>query len=645
MIGPRPALWNQADLVEEREKYGANGVLPGLTGLAQIRGRDELEIAEKAALDGMYVSALHEGGWVAFQQDLKCIFGTIGAVIKSEGVVEGGIGTIRQTESTASAETEFRDYGCDKMIHVDKSRTVKVLIAGANSYIGEFFRNYCRENYSNIKCTVIDMKDCLWREADFSAYDTVFHVAGIAHADIGKTDSAGQKNYYAVNTDLAIASCKKARKEGVKQFIFMSSMLIYGGKEKIDRYTVPCPTNFYGNSKWLADKGVRAEADESFHVAVIRPPMIYGKDSKGNYRTLSKLAGRIPVFPDIKNSRSMLYIENLCEFVCNLVFSGEGGVFFPQNREYSRTGDLVRMIRESAGKQVKITRLLNPAVAVAFHVPGRMGEMVHKAFGNSCYSQKLSKYSFDYQKVGLKDSILRTESLHLFGEEKPLVSVVMAVCNDRPEYICKSIDSILNQTYRNFELLIMDDSSDEETKAAIDSYNFDPRVHICREELKLGFVSSLNRGLDLAEGEFIARMDGDDVADRNRLAKQVAYLQMHPSTDILGSQIHIIDENGDITGGRYYPLGGIKLDAFFTLRSPVAHPAVMFRRNIVDAGFRYNESLSKAEDIDFWLRLYNADYKFGNISDKLLNFRVEEDFMEKRVVNKGQEKADRKSVV
>ena len=96
IIGPRPALWNQDDLVEERDKYGANDVRPGLTGLAQISGRDELEIPVKAKFDGEYVKKLNEGGWKAFRMDLTCFFGTIMIVLKSDGVVEGGTGEINK---------------------------------------------------------------------------------------------------------------------------------------------------------------------------------------------------------------------------------------------------------------------------------------------------------------------------------------------------------------------------------------------------------------------------------------------------------------------------------------------------------------------------------------------------------------------
>lgn len=98
IIGPRPALWNQYDLIEERDKYGANDVRPGLTGWAQINGRDELEIDVKARFDGEYVKALNSGSFKAFAMDVKCFFGTIGKVLRSDGVVEGGTGELKKQE-------------------------------------------------------------------------------------------------------------------------------------------------------------------------------------------------------------------------------------------------------------------------------------------------------------------------------------------------------------------------------------------------------------------------------------------------------------------------------------------------------------------------------------------------------------------
>lgn len=293
----------------------------------------------------------------------------------------------------------------------------RVLITGANSYIGTSFEKYACEHYSKeFSIDTVDMVDGTWREKDFSSYDIVYHVAGIAHADVGNVTEEVKKKYYAINTDLAIETAKKVKKDGVKQFVFMSSAIIYGdsapvGKRKrITKKTKPHPSNFYGDSKWRADKGVRKLADENFIVTVLRPPMIYGRGSKGNYPLLSKMAKKLPIFPDIKNERSMLYIENLCEFLCQIMIRGKGGIFWPQNAEYSKTSDLVRMIAEANNHKILISRVWNIGVKLATLIPGKPRGLANKAFGNMSYDQKMSKYDFEYQGVGLCESILIIES-------------------------------------------------------------------------------------------------------------------------------------------------------------------------------------------------------------------------------------------
>ena len=319
-----------------------------------------------------------------------------------------------------SAEQLIGHIGFGGPVVVDTKTEKKVLITGAGSYIGETFRSYASVHYPSLSISAIDMLDGSWRKADFSSYDIVYHVAGIAHADVGNVDEATKEKYYKVNTDLAVEVCKKAKTEGVKEFIFMSSMIVYGdsapyGKQKIINKTItPQPANFYGDSKLQADVAVRDLADDSFKVIVLRPPMIYGKNSKGNYPTLAKLAKKLPVFPKIENERSMLHIDNLCEFLCQIMLVKEVKenevVLIPQNVEWTKTSEMVREIADVGGKSIKLLKVLNPAIWLGSKVPGKIGGLVNKAFGNSCYAQSMSVYEgINYQKVDLKESIRRTE--------------------------------------------------------------------------------------------------------------------------------------------------------------------------------------------------------------------------------------------
>lgn len=296
----------------------------------------------------------------------------------------------------------------------------KILITGANSYIGTSFEKYINENFPNdYKIDTVDMMDGSWRKLSFSAYDSVFHVAGIAHSDNGRISAEKEKLYYAVNTDLTVETARKAKRDGAKQFLFMSSAIVYGdsapiGKTKVITKDTPVsPANCYGDSKVQAENGIRPLNSDDFKVVILRPPMIYGKGSKGNYPLLAKLAQKTPVFPYVKNERSMLYVENFCEFVRLMIENEEQGTFFPQNKEYSNTSELVRMIAEVHGKQVRLIKGCAWVLEIVSHCTG----LVNKAFGSLCYEMKISEYkdkngkTLNYRKVGLKESIRKTEEI------------------------------------------------------------------------------------------------------------------------------------------------------------------------------------------------------------------------------------------
>lgn len=288
----------------------------------------------------------------------------------------------------------------------------RVLITGANSYIGTSFEKYVQDNYPNdFQIETLDMLDKKWKEHDFSTYDTIFHVAGIAHADVGHVSEERKKLYYTVNCELAVETAKKAKQEGCKQFIYMSSIIVFGdsapfGKNKIiTEKTVPSPANFYGDSKLQADVKLQSLVDESFKVCILRPPMIYGPGSKGNYPVLSKLAKQLPVFPKVKNQRSMLYIENLCEFICLMIRNKEAGIFYPQNSEYSSTAEIVKIINP----KIKVLHILNPFIWLLSKIPGKTKVLCNKALGNLVYDESLSHYVYSYCKYDLRASVLKTE--------------------------------------------------------------------------------------------------------------------------------------------------------------------------------------------------------------------------------------------
>jgi UDP-glucose 4-epimerase len=258
------------------------------------------------------------------------------------------------------------------------------------------------------KVDTVDMKDESWKEKNFSEYDVVFHAAGIAHVS---SDPKMEDLYYKVNRDLTIETAEKAKAEGVKQFIFMSSIIVYGdsssNKIVIDRNTVPRPSNFYGNSKLQAEEGIKNLESYGFKIVVLRSPMIYGKGSKGNYTRLSNMAKKIPVFPDIDNERSMIHVDNLCEFIKVMIDHEEKGLYFPQNKEYVKTSELVETIAEVHGKKIWMTKLFNPVLRLMSGIG-----IVNKVFGNLVYEKSMSDYDkANYQIRDFRESIELTESV------------------------------------------------------------------------------------------------------------------------------------------------------------------------------------------------------------------------------------------
>jgi nucleoside-diphosphate-sugar epimerase len=282
-----------------------------------------------------------------------------------------------------------------------------ILITGINSYIGTSFEKYLQNNPENYIVNKISMKDESWKEKDFSKYDVVFHVAGIAHVSTKKNM---EDLYYKVNRDLTIEVAKKAKQESVKQFIFMSSIIIYGdstcNKKVITKETIPNPSNFYGNSKLQAEQGIKPLNDHKFKIVIIRSPMVYGKGSKGNYPTLSKAAQKLPIFPDIDNERSLIHIDNLCEFIKLMIDNEEDGIYFPQNEEYVKISEMVRLIAEVHGKKILMTKTFNPIIkemCPKFRI-------ISKVFGNLVYENAMSDYDkANYQIKPFRETIELTE--------------------------------------------------------------------------------------------------------------------------------------------------------------------------------------------------------------------------------------------
>ena len=199
------------------------------------------------------------------------------------------------------------------------------------------------------------------------------------------------------------------------------------------------------------------------------------------------------------------------------------------------------------------------------------------------------------------------------------ISVLMSVYKEPVDWIRQSIDSILNQTYTNFEFIIVNDNPDRDENSQLlkDYLHRDERIRIITNEKNIGLTKSLNRGLAIAQGEYVARMDADDISHPNRLEKQIDYLNQNPSIAICGTSAEIIDSHGISVG--YIPVFSNDRDikTLLLVQSAFVHPSVMWRscNNLL-----YDEDFRFSQDYKLWVNCYNL--KFSNIPDRLIKYRV-----------------------
>ena len=274
----------------------------------------------------------------------------------------------------------------------------KILITGSGSYIGESFKEYLKQYGEEYSTDTLDMQRADWREHDFSGYDVVYHVAGIAHR---KETSENAHLYYEVNRDLALEVARKAKSEGVSQLIFLSSMSVYGIERGVITPDTPlAPKSNYGRSKMEAEEGMAELASEDFAICTLRPPMVYGKGCKGNFGSVVSLVRKLPFFPRVENRRSMIYIDNLSSFVKMAIDRELSGLYFPQNREYMNTSQMAMGIAEGLGKKCRLSRLLGFGVKLLMPFVS----MAKKGFGTLIY-ENTESLDFEYIVISAEESV------------------------------------------------------------------------------------------------------------------------------------------------------------------------------------------------------------------------------------------------
>lgn len=291
----------------------------------------------------------------------------------------------------------------------------KVMLVGVGGYIGGKFTEYINKNYPDWKVDAVDSMNRKWTEADFTGYDAVYNVSGLAHANARQ---GTEEQYYAVNGQLPIDVATKAKAEGVPMFVQMSSMVVYGdmsglGEEKIIfEDTVPAEPTIYGKSKMMAERGLQKMIDETFQVAIMRPPLIYSESARDNFPRLVNFAKNMPIFPKLKNQQSMVYVDNLCELIHLIIENNKGGIYYPQQECYIETSKIVKDIADAVGNKMWQTKILNPVLKL-FSKWEKLA-FIHKAFGSITYDMSISNH-FDgkYRVVSYEESIRRIAKAHM----------------------------------------------------------------------------------------------------------------------------------------------------------------------------------------------------------------------------------------
>ena len=206
--------------------------------------------------------------------------------------------------------------------------------------------------------------------------------------------------------------------------------------------------------------------------------------------------------------------------------------------------------------------------------------------------------------------------------DQKLISVIMSVYNGE-KYLVQAIDSILNQTYQNFEFIIIDDCSTDNSSHILQEYaQKDSRIKIIKKEKNIGikgFIKNLNLGISIAKGKYIARMDADDISLPERFQKQVDFLENNPEITLVGAQLNLINEQNKITGEAIAALQHRDIVKRITSQIQLFHPVIMFRK---DQNIQYREKFLYCEDYDLYLNLITQGKKLANLNEKLLNYRI-----------------------
>jgi UDP-glucose 4-epimerase len=263
---------------------------------------------------------------------------------------------------------------------------MKVLITGENSYLGQSFYKWAKTNKSPLNLEFISLKGSEWKKTNFSVYDSVIHLAALVHQNESKVS---YEEYKRINVDLTNSLADLVIKAKVKQFIFLSTMAVFGNASRIREKTIMNPITKYGKTKLEAEEELLKLFKNQFtKLAIVRPPMIYGQNAKGNPALFEKVAKALPFFIDNYNKRSFLFIDNFSIFLNQLIDNSSSGIFHPSDPFKSSTFELMAIYRKAHNKNLFKIPFLGHILNVLLWIP-----FIKKVFGNLYYDFKADQFS------------------------------------------------------------------------------------------------------------------------------------------------------------------------------------------------------------------------------------------------------------
>ena len=285
--------------------------------------------------------------------------------------------------------------------------TRNILITGKTGYIGNALEKFFIAQGDRVER--LSVRRQTWQEKDFSKFDVVIHLAALVH---NNTPHARLTDYFKVNYELTKNLANLVKKAGVNKFIFLSTMSVYGEEGsltstvKINRYTKCNPTTYYGLTKYKAETMLEDLANNQFQVNIIRPPMVYGKNSPGNFSRLLKMSKINFIYPKISNQRSVIYIDDLVYHINQLIKYDGTTLTHPQNKDYMDTNQTLMLMRKFNDKkpyllEISYFKFLNKFL-------NKIG-IIRKVYGNLVYDKDIdSKYNFEDKRSNFEDTIFKT---------------------------------------------------------------------------------------------------------------------------------------------------------------------------------------------------------------------------------------------